>query len=77
MDARQFNGSDERDLSSTPRTPEQTFRKNWQFIKRQGDAVIIDFLAYYGQFEMFRALVDEAREEWSDMRAEALVKVNR
>lgn len=68
---------DDRELGGLPpRTPEQTFRHNWTFVKRKGDAAIVDFLTYYGQFEYFRALVDEAREEWAEQRAEALAKAN-
>lgn len=76
MDAPYYNGNDERDLDGMPRTPEQTFRKTWRYIKTKGDAAILDYLTYYGQFEYFRAVVDEARDEWAEMRATVLAKAN-
>lgn len=69
MNAPHWNGSDERSLSRTPRTPEQTFRHYWRYLRAKGNrAAMEDFLSYYGQFPMlFGSLVEECREEIAEL----------
>lgn len=64
MNASHWNGDENRELSGgVQRTPEQTFHKTWRYVRTTGPKEIADFLEYYSQFNMFRHLVDDCREE--------------
>lgn len=66
MDAPQWTGDDERDLSRTPRTPQQVFWSNLEFFRRQGTAEA--FLEDMRPYEMFHPLIAEA-ERYLRLRA--------
>jgi hypothetical protein len=61
MDARQWNGSDERDLSQGPGEPHKAFRQAFRFFQRKGLAD--DFLAVHRGLKTFAADVAWAEQQ--------------
>ena len=74
-DARHWTGDDERDLTRTPRTPEQSFRRHWTYAKAKGPREIAEFLAIYDGLVIFQHLVDECREEIAE-QTKGLVRLD-
>jgi len=67
MDAPQWNGSDERDLSRTPRTVEQSFWRAFRYAEHSN--ALPEFFAIYDGLPSFQHLVDEAKELAADALA--------